>query len=203
MSSRVELINITPNAEKHIEYCARVCYNSLNKISEDSYKKLLPRLLKMGHYSVLSHAHATFVISGISRACSHQLVRHAHLRYLQRSQRYCDESATEFVYPIKGIKGKIFGLTYKLCKLSYKLLRILGVKQENARFVLPNAIGTTIVVSGTFQAWWDFLRLRLGKHAQWEIRKVAKEIYKILNKRCPHIFNKELLVVQPQLNLDF
>jgi thymidylate synthase (FAD) len=76
-------------------------------------------------------------------------------------------------------------------------------KREDARFVLPNACKTQMVVSGTLQGWWDFLRLRLDKHAQWEIRQIAQFIYGLLHAHVPTVFNPEMLVLQPPLNLEF
>lgn len=213
----VELWSITPCAEKHLEKCARICYDSLNKITEKSYEKFLHSVISLGHVAILSHASATFYISGISRACSHQLVRHAHLRYLQRSQRYCQELGQDaYILPDKissctkldgcDVDGhSALDLWEDIVWTSreyYKRLIEMGIPAEDARYILLNACPTEIVVSGTLQAWYDFLRLRLTKHAQWEIRNVAKEIYYILNKECPHIFTKELLEKQTKIELD-
>jgi thymidylate synthase (FAD) len=211
--AKVELITITPDAEKIIELCGRRCYNSIDKITDNSHVKFLSSALRRGHFSLLSFAHAVFNISEVSRVFSHQMVRHAHLRYLQRSQRYCDESNEAFVTPEMEGTASIFATcanasvlysaTVKDTFLAYKNLKFSGMKQEDARYVLPNACYTKMSVSGTLQGWWDFLRLRLGKNAQDEIRGVAKQIYAILNVYCPNIFNEELLLVQPKLNLEF
>ena len=75
-------------------------------------------------------------------------------------------------------------------KTIYKELINLGVKKEDARFVLPEATCTELIVTGNLQAWLDFIELRSGKHAQWEIRSVAKEINTILAKECPNIFKE-------------
>lgn len=200
----VTLLSITNNSEVLIEKCTRICYNSESKITPDSHKKFLPNIIKRGHVSPLSFAHAVFHISGISRACSHQLVRQSHLRYLQRSQRYCMENKAEYITPDNIEKNGqfLYHEFMKEAKDVYQELRDQGVKREDARFVLPNAISTEMCIAGNLQAWWDFLRLRLGKHAQWEIRKIAKEIYRILNVACPNIFTKELLEYQPKINLD-
>jgi thymidylate synthase (FAD) len=213
MDPLVVIQGLTPNAERHIEYCARFCYNTLDKMTNDSYKRFLPARLKQGHFSILSHAHCSFVITGISRACSHQLVRHAHLRYLQRSQRYCDESKDAFVTPnMQNTASSIatcadapslYGATVKDAFQAYRNLKFAGMKGEDARYVLPNACKTQIVVSGTLQGWWDFLRLRMGKHAQWEIRQIAQFVYSLLHEHMPTIFTPELLTVIPALNLEF
>lgn len=215
----VDLVSITPNAEKLMEYCCRKCYNSIDKITDMSYITFLQSAMKRGHFSILSFAHAVFEIYDISRACSHQVVRHAHLRYLQQSQRFVDQSSANYVLPPSiqakaqqevtnnpDIDSTAFDIFEDICwdgEDAYKQLIHRGIKKEDARYVLPNAGVTTIVVSGTLQGWFDYLRLRMSKHAQWEIRGVSQDIYKILNKEVPSVFNKEILVVQPPLNLEF
>jgi thymidylate synthase (FAD) len=208
----VTVAGLTPDAELHIERCARFCYDSLDKMKLGSHIGFLRGAIKRGHFSILSHAHCTFFIEGISRACSHQLVRHAHLRYLQRSQRYCSEDTPQYVLPesfsdlqsdINDNSNWLFKHGMRVCWEVYKLLAKWGAKKEDARFVLPNACVTQMAVSGTLQGWWDFLRLRLDKHAQWEIRDVAKTIYELLHTWAPNIFTPELLVIQPKLNLEF
>lgn len=212
----VKLLSITPNAEKHIERCTRICYNTEDRITNDSHINFFAGVIGRGHWSVLSHAHASFHIAGISRACSHQLVRHACLRYLQRSQRYCAEEF-EFVLPptIKGISETeildeedrtAFDALEDAAFTgweNYKEMMKKGIKKEDARYALTNACPTEIVVSGSLQAWWDFLRLRMSKSCQWELRTVAKRVYKVLQNECPNIFTEEFLMVQPKLNLEF
>jgi len=199
---KIKLLSITTNAEKLIERYTRICYNSEDKTTEDSYIKFLPGIIKRGHISPLSFAHAVFHISEVSRAFSHQMVRHSHLRYLQRSQRYCPENDPRYVIP-EGINEEEFAKDMDYVWEGYRKIQEISVKNEDARYILPNACETEMCVAGNLQSWWDFLRLRLGKHAQWEIRKVAQEIYKILNEKCPHIFNQTNLLIQPKLNLDF
>ena len=199
--SDIVLLSITPNAEKLIERATRICYSSENQITENSYATFLPNCIKCGHISILSHAMASFHASNISRACSHEMVRHAHLRYLQRSQRNVNEQNAEFIFPPSFDNYQHEeGIGYIL--RWYKHMIDKGMKREDARYVLPNACATEMVVSGSLQAWWDFLKLRLQKKAQLEIRTVAKQIYDLLNANCPHIFTKELLEAQPKLKLE-
>jgi thymidylate synthase (FAD) len=87
--------------------------------------------------------------------------------------------------------------------LAYRNLKFSGMKQEDARYVLPNACCTEMSIYANLQGWWDFLRLRLGKHAQWEIREVAQLIYHHLHAAAPNIFNPDMLLLQPKLNLEF
>jgi len=199
---KIELLSITPNAEKIIERCTRICYNSEDKTTDISHEKFLPGIIKRGHVSPLSFAHAVFHIQEISRACSHQLVRHAHLRYLQRSQRYCAENDPHYVIP-EGIHEREFAKDMDHAWEGYRQMQEIGIKNEDARYILPNACETEMCVAGNFQAWFGFLKLRLGKHAQQEIRELAQLIYKELNYQCPDIFNQTNLLVQPKLNLDF
>jgi len=188
----VTLLSITPDAELLIEQAARTCYNSINKITNDSHINFIQRLVKMGHESVLEHASATFRIKGISRACSHQLVRHRIASYSQRSQRYVSEENFSFVMPRTIIQhreaGKIFCNVISHMKQAYNELLELGIKKEDARYILPNACTTEIVMTANMREWKHFLKLRLSKKAQYEIRQLAKEILHILKDYCPNVF---------------
>jgi len=170
---KIELLQITPDAANFIGSCSAICYNSAD--SRESNIKRAVACKEKGHLATLRFAHATFHISGISRICSHQMVRSKHLDFLQRSQRYCKEDLAYQVYP-KSKVGSIFEEAYEASMQYYKELLELGVKKEDARFVLPEATQTELIVTGNFQAWLDFIRLRADTHAQWEIRQVAKEI---------------------------
>lgn len=201
---KVSLLSITPDVEKHLEKCARTCYNSTGKMTADSHRDFLPKLIKAGHYSILSHAMATFYIEDISRVCSHQMVRAAFLRVLQRSQRYTAEEDPHFVWPpltdeqhIDIVEDAEYVGTDGYRKLYWN-----NVKKEDARYVLPQSVSTSLVVSSSLQGWYDNIRLRLTKKAQWEIRKVYREIYNVLCAYCPNIFRKDLLEWQPEIKLD-
>lgn len=176
----VELLNITPNALEFIGKCAGICYNSSQQ--PDACVKRAVSCKDKGHLATLRFAHATFHVSGISRACSHQFVRSKHLDFLQRSQRYCSEKDTSFVIP-ENLKGNMDVETlYEHSLGLYQELLKKGVKKEDARFVLPEATTTELIVTGNFQAWLDCIKLRADTHAQWEIREVAKTINNILSK---------------------
>ena len=185
---KVELIAITPNPEEVIEKAARTCYLSSPKDRE----KFIRRVVKAGHHSVLEHAVATFRISGVSRALTHQLVRHRLCSYSQQSQRYVDETSFRYVEP-DSIKNdpeahKMFTKFIDDARNVYTNLRKLGIKKEDARFVLPNATETQIVVAANFREWRHIISLRGQKDAQWEIRKLAIEILKILKEHAPSVF---------------
>lgn len=188
----VELLSITPNAEKLIERAGRICYpEPLSKITENSSTKLIKHLIHMGHESVLEHGVATFHIDGISRSCSHQLVRHRIASYSQRSQRYCPEDDFPIIIP-KSIDTPEKAVQYQSAMInineSYKNLRKLGVKPEDARMVLPNACCTCLVMTMNFRSLRNFLNLRLDKHAQWEIRELANRMCLLLMEHAPVVF---------------
>lgn len=191
MPANIKLEFITPNAEEFIGRMAGICYNS-SGITEACIKRAA-KCAKDGHLATLRFAHATFHVSGISRVCSHQFVRSKHLDFLQRSQRYCKEHNQEFTFPdINPDLQLIMEDWYIRSQNLYCELLSEGVKKEDARFVLPEATHTELVVCGNLQAWMDFIKLRADKHAQWEIRDVATQINNILAKECPNIF-KEIL----------
>lgn len=187
---QVHLKYLTEDAENFIGAMAGICYGS----DTDNEAKNIKRAAKCaqdGHLATLRFAHATFHVSGISRVCSHQFVRSKHLDFLQRSQRYCKEDSAEFVNSIPDHMGEFVKEVYEHQQKSlslYKHLLKYGVKKEDARFVLPEATTTELVVTGNLQAWLDFIKLRADKHAQWEIRAVAKEINNQLAAHCPNIF---------------
>lgn len=182
---QVTLEYITPNALERIGRYAGICYNS--KTDTASCIKRALHCKDSGHLSTLRHAHATFHVSGISRICSHQFVRSKHLDFLQMSQRYVKQVDASFVQPTRnGLYEDVFDY----CMLAYNKLLEQGVKKEDARFVLPEATTTELIVTGNLQAWLDFINLRSGKDAQWEIRNVAIEINNILAQECDGLFEE-------------
>jgi thymidylate synthase (FAD) len=176
---KVELLDITENALEKIGRYAGICYNSSQE--RNACIKRAVACKDKGHLATLRFASATFLVKGISRICSHQMVRSAHLDFLQKSQRYCEEDVPRFVYPGTTSDTQISGL-YQTAYRVYEDLIKAGVKKEDARFVLPEGTQTELVVTGNFQAWLDFIKLRADIHAQWEIRAVAKEINNLLAK---------------------
>lgn len=176
----VTLEFITPNALEQIGRYAGICYNS--SLDKEACVKRAVSCKDKGHLATLRFAHATFRVSGISRACSHQFVRSKHLDFLQRSQRYCSEKETDFIIPNVPKELLIeYQLHNRASMALYEYLLGHGVKKEDARFVLPEATTTELIVTGNFQAWLDFIKLRADTHAQWEIREVAKTINNILS----------------------
>ena len=190
----IKLEAITSDAEKVIEEAARTCYQSESK-SEPG--KLIKALIKSGHHSVLEHASATFRISGVSRAMTHQLVRHRLCSFSQQSQRYINESQFEYVIPPvineNVIWKKYFEDDMKAIQKMYDKYKALGVKNEDARFVLPNACTSEIVITANFREWRTIFGLRCDKHAQWEIRNVMMHIMTVLHGEAPSVFEDLML----------
>lgn len=189
---KVELLFITPNSEKIIELAGRTAYQSYNRIRQGSEKEFVKMIRKSGHHSVLEHAYATFRISGISRACSHQLVRHRLCSFTQKSQRYVNEKEFSYVIPPSIMTNpeakRIFEEFMERAKAAYSNLKDLGIKNEDARYVLPNAVETEIVLTANFRELRHIIGLRKNISAQWEIRMVAEEMLKLLMEHAPSVF---------------
>ena len=186
---QVTMVDFTENPELKIAEYAAICYDA--DTSPDRNEKRVQSIMKQRHLATLRFAYATFKIEGVSRVCSHQLVRHPHLSFLQRSSRYCKEGDMGFVVP-ESIRNSDSLLDYqtslKIAVGTYEDLIASGVRKEDARFVLPQSAHTEMYVTGNFQAWREVLEKRTSSHAQWEVRAVAMEILKLLYAKAPHIF---------------
>ncbi len=189
---KVELLAITPNAERLIEEAGRTCYLSFDKAGEDTHKKFIRMIIRSGHYSVLEHAYATFKIRGGSRSFTHQLVRHRLCAFSQQSQRYVDESNFSTIMPESIEKNKeaktLFEDFINNAKEVYTRLQSIGIKKEDARFVLPNAVESEIVISANFRELRHIFKERCSKAAQWEIREITLEMLKIMKEHAPTVF---------------
>jgi thymidylate synthase (FAD) len=174
----VTLIQATPNPVETIAQIASICYDSNPK----NPMALVKHLYNGGHHSVFEHIYFTFKIEGISRACSHQLVRHRHCSFTQRSQRYCSEDGFEYVTPatmnaieFRGDMGMIEGF--------YSYYQQLGVPNEDARYILPNACATSLYMSLNLRELIHMANERLCTRAQWEIRDLVKEMCNLVEPR--------------------
>lgn len=184
---QVKLEHITEDAENFIGRMAGICYG--RETDREANIKRAAKCSQDGHLATLRFASAVFNISGISRVCSHQMVRSKHLDFLQRSQRYCKEDEVQFIFPVVDEDSDFEMFKhYKASRELYNKLLNKGVRKEDARFVLPEATHTELNVVGNLQAWMDFIKLRADKHAQWEIRNVAVAVNNILAKECPNLF---------------
>jgi thymidylate synthase (FAD) len=191
----VELIAVTKylrgngTPEELLEHAGRVCYRSEKRGEAGDF---LQARIREGHESIIEHASLTFEVSGISRACSHQLVRHRIASYSQESQRYVDLSDPELVMPPSVAQSleamKIWDDLIGQVKEAYRDLRRLGIRKEDSRFLLPNATATRIVVTMNFRELRHFFRIRCDRAAQWEIRALAKEMLKLAYQVAPSAF---------------
>jgi thymidylate synthase (FAD) len=186
----VELIAVTPDAERVIEQAGRTCYLSFDRAGAHSEESFIQRLLKMGHESPLEHAYATFRIKNCSRAMTHQLVRHRLLAVSQQSQRYVSEQAFEYVVPAGLPEAYVadYHADMQAIQAMYAKWRERGLRKEDARFVLPNACKSEIVVSANFREWRHIFRVRLSPKAQWEIRQACTLILEQLSNHAPTCF---------------
>lgn len=177
---KVSLIQATPNPVETIAKIASICYDSDPK----NPLGLVKHLYRNGHHSVFEHIYFTFKIENISRACSHQLVRHRHCSFTQRSQRYCSEDGFSFVVPdsVKNI-DELGGYDSFIEEVDehYHELIVHGVPNEDARMVLPNACCTSLYLSCNLRELIHICNERLCSKAQWEIRELVQEMVKLVN----------------------
>ena len=177
----VSLIQWTPFPIETISKIASICYDS----EPADPMKLVKRLYKNGHHSVFEHIYFTFKIEGISRACSHQLVRHRHCSFTQRSQRYCSEDGFDTIYP-PSIDNKdetvwVYHDSLLTNRKAYSKLQYIGVPNEDARYVLPNACSTDLYLSCNLRELIHICNERLCSRAQWEIRELVEKMVELVD----------------------
>ena len=182
----VNLISKPDNMLKTIYTACRTCYSADMPINiynstddEEKMLKLIERVISSGHYSTIEHIQVSFAISNVSRACTHQLVRHRHMSFSQKSQRYVKEKG-QFDYIIPPtieknpeMKLKFENLMSEISKV-YGELTDAGILAEDARAVLPNATSTSLVASLNLRELIHLANLRLCTRAQYEIRTMVK-----------------------------
>ena len=191
------------------EFAGRACYQSWSKPNPKTATNAayLRHIIDVGHFSVLEHASVSFYITGVSRSCTHELIRHRHFSYSQLSQRFVPERDSQVVLP-PGIEDdpelrQLFfaaadasrdAYATLLAKLEAKFAdepnAVLRRKQarQAARAVLPNATETRIVVSGNYRAWRHFIAMRASEHADVEIRRLAIACLRQLADLAPAVF---------------
>lgn len=193
----VKLLHATPDPDQIVGLAAMVCRNpegatayarlwpngGANKIGE-----LADKCRQSGHMSVFEHVSYTFLIDGISRACSHQLVRHRLASFTQASQRHAKPNKIISPPGLNIIQSGIWSEAMKNAFASYEELIKHGVSLENARSVLPNAASTTIMMTMNARELAHFLELRMCNKAQTEIRELAKEIHTLAKQHFPLLF---------------
>ncbi|MDR2714465.1 MAG: FAD-dependent thymidylate synthase [Coriobacteriales bacterium] len=198
-SLSVTLLNHTADPERAIATAARLCYAPLGaaelmeSMTEEQVNKVLATIMKSGHHSALEHASYTFAIDGVSRALTHQLVRHRLASFNQQSQRYVTYSAKpEIVTPpsvetnaeLKSVFDAAIENTYQ----TYAALVEAGIPAEDARYVLPNACISKIVVTMNIRELLHFFSLRCCRRAQWEIQELGNRMLELCVPTAPYIF---------------
>ncbi len=182
---KVSLIAFTPNAEKVCADAAAVCTRSYDG------KRALQHALASGHESVLEHAVFTFRVEGISRAALAQITRHRLASFSVESQRYVKLGIPDFVIP-ESIRSSAFASevesTMRYCMNLYQRLLDAGVPAEDARFVTPQAVPTSFILTMNARELRHFFSLRCCNRAQWEIRKLADEMFRLCRQKAPMLF---------------
>ena len=175
--------------EEIIEYAGRMCWDTTDKVGTTPGR--IQKWIQVGHESVLEHASATFYIRA-SRVLTHELIRHRLASYSQRSQRYVRETEPRYITPPEldtaERRGDVFHKAMEHAWAAYKNLLDQGVKPEIARYVLPNACETQIVMTMNMRELRQFIKLRTNKRALPEMRAVAGEIRRIMKERAPKVF---------------
>lgn len=178
--------------EKLIEYAGRMCYRSQGGGTPQATARFIQKRVQEGHESIIEHSSASFEVSGISRACSHQLVRHRLASFSQESQRYVDMSDPEWVIPPDVAANpealSIWEDSLSQIQEAYRQLRALGIQKEDARFLLPNAAATRLIMTANFRELLHLFRIRISPHAQWEICQVAIHMLEAVYEQAPNVF---------------
>ncbi len=204
----VVLLRHTPEPEEVVAMAAKLCYSPSGveelkgKIEAKDQAAFVEKLAAIGHLSPIEHVSFSFGIEGISRACSHQLVRHRVASYSQQSQRYVRAEQFDYVIPpsIKQDPALVREFEKFMAEAQENYTRVLkrleelGFKgeagQQDARYLLPNAAETKIVVTMNARELLHFFRVRCCNRAQWEIREMADRMLALVKKAAPTIFAK-------------
>ena len=196
---QVELLYHTPDPERAVATAARLCYapvgatELMESLSDEKIRKVLTTIMAGGHFSTLEHASYTFAIDGVSRALTHQLVRHRLASFNQQSQRY-----VKFADGLETVKPATIAADAKASALfdemiektveAYQAFLDAGVPAEDARYILPNAAETKIVVTMNIRELLHFFSLRCCNRAQWEIRELAWKMLELVRPTAPFVF---------------
>ncbi|MGD0153807.1 MAG: FAD-dependent thymidylate synthase [Thermacetogeniaceae bacterium] len=193
----VELIAYTPEPETTVALAARLCYSARgvtglrDNLSRSEIESLLRQLVSVGHLSPAEHANFTFAIEGVSRALSHQLVRHRIASYSQKSQRYVNEQDFTYITPpsiaASPEAAAVFHTQIARLQEAYRELAKV-VPREDARYLLPNAAETKLVCTFNARSLFNFFRLRCCRRAQWEIRDLAYRMRDEVRQVAPVLF---------------
>ena len=206
----VKLLDVTENALALIYSACRQCYaeqfagDIFEKIKDDDVKQaaFIKKIISSGHESPLEHVKFTFAIEGVSRALTHQLVRHRIASFSQQSQRYVKENDFDYIIPSSieknsEAKNEFEKLMATIQQSYTKLLMFLGqdnlsgeAANQDARFVLPQAVETKIIVTMNCRELLHFFKHRCCSRAQWEIRNLAEKLLADCKSRLPLLFSQ-------------
>ncbi len=197
----VTLIEHTPNPERTVALAARLCYSPTSiddlreKLAASDIESFLDKIMSLGHHSVLEHASFTFGIEGISRVTTHQLVRHRIASFSQQSQRYVShkEEFTSIMPDTIAENSEarqIFAFMSETVHKAYAQLIEMGIPAEDARYILPNATETKIIMTMNARELLHFFALRCCQRAQWEIREMSVEMLRLVKRIAPVIFRQ-------------
>ena len=199
MTCKVSLLSHTPDPDRIVLSAARLCYSdiSADELFESfdfkNPEKLISDLRLSGHLSTFEHAGFTFAVDGLSRAASHQLVRHRIASFSQQSQRYVKMNETEIVTPESISRNsealKLYKEQAERSHETYTKLINIGIPAEDARFILPSGWETKLVLTMNARELHHFFSLRICRRAQWEIRELARKMLLLARKAAPLLFN--------------
>ena len=204
---KVELISYSNLGEQVCGIGARTCTSDKIPTKEDDTTKALRSALSSDHESVLEHFTMTFAVSGVSRALTHQLVRHRLASYSQQSQRYVNMDNFEYVTP-KSMDDRVIAESYDFfnnrnvyitmreeyenimenLRRYYKSMIDAGIQEEDARYILPNACATNIIITVNARELRHIAEERMCARAQWEIRELVTEMVKQAKEVAPTLF---------------
>lgn len=194
---RVELLSYTRDADRICAAAGNSCYSELpaSEIMNDiDAERTLSRIVGMGHLSVVEHAVFTFSVEGVSRALTHQLVRHRIASFSQQSQRYVSIKEPTFVTPHTVSDdpeaSRVFDETMDAIWEAYSKLEAMGIPAEDARYLLPNGCTTNITITMNARELMHFFSLRCCNRAQWEIREMADKMLAQCREVSPVLFSK-------------
>lgn len=196
---QVELLYHTPDPERAIATAARLCYapvgasELMETMPPERVHSVLSTIMESGHFSTLEHASFTFAVDGVSRALTHQLVRHRLASFNQQSQRYVKfKDGLPYVKPESVANepeaDELFESIMDAVGAAYSRMLELGIPAEDARFILPNAVETKIVITMNARELLHFFEVRCCNRAQWEIRELAHRMLELVMPVAPFIF---------------
>ena len=192
---KVELLSYTPDAERIIASSVKACHSKdlsdPGVLNDDDIERLIKLVRTSGHWSVMEHASFTFAVSGVSRVLTHQLVRHRIASYSQQSQRYVNLKGGGYTTPQTledGEAAKVYDDHIESAFATYRKLIEMGIPKEDARYVLPNATTSNIIITMNARSLWNFFNLRTCRRAQKEIQVLAVSMLKEVQKVAPIVF---------------